>query len=188
MCQLRQADRDLGLGTASTSSDPFLFVPHMGLSPSQPLCPSGFSTSVPVFEVCDINNSGNQSSPTGVSGMGVTGVLLGWGRCVAPRELSTCCRFLCVLGCEKGGSVALKFVGQRPNGELGFCGFVVDFGVSGDETEWSQNETKQTSPPWGCQCLAVTPVLAAAGPSKRPQVQNSSTARRGQGKRRPGKQ
>lgn len=30
--------------------------------------------------------------------------------------------------------MALKLLGQRPNEELGFCGFVVEFGVSGDET------------------------------------------------------
>lgn len=31
------------------------------------------------------------------------------------------------------GSTALKLRGRRPYGELGVCGFVVEFGVSRDE-------------------------------------------------------
>ena len=34
---------------------------------------------------------------------------------------------------KKVGSTALKLMGQRPYGELGICGFVVELGVSRDE-------------------------------------------------------
>lgn len=30
--------------------------------------------------------------------------------------------------------MAFKFMGQRSSGELRVCGFVLEFGVSGDET------------------------------------------------------
>lgn len=56
---------------------------------------------------------------------------------MAARKLSIHCHFLCVQGYGEGGSTALKLVGQRPSGELGFCGFVGEFGVSGDEMKWS---------------------------------------------------
>lgn len=34
---------------------------------------------------------------------------------------------------KKVGGMALKLMGHRTHGELGVCGFVVEFGVSRDE-------------------------------------------------------
>jgi hypothetical protein len=34
------------------------------------------------------------------------------------------------------GNIVLNFMDQRPSRELVFCGFVVEFGVSGDEICW----------------------------------------------------
>lgn len=99
--------------------------------------------------------------------MGVTGVPPGVGQ----RAIPSVCQ-----GIRKVGSTAVKLLGQRPNGELGFCDFVVEFGVS----VLKGNKTKQLSR--GYQFLAMTHVLAAAGPTKRPLMQKSSTARRRQEK------
>lgn len=57
----------------------------------------------------------------------------GMGQCAASRELSTCDPFYVCQDVKKVGSTALKFMGQRPYGALGVCGFVVEFGVSRDE-------------------------------------------------------
>lgn len=64
--------------------------------------------------------------------MGVTGVPQGVGQCAI---LSVC------QGIRKVGSTAVKLLGQRPNGEPGFCDFVVEFGVS----VLKGNKTKQLS-------------------------------------------
>lgn len=78
-------------------------------------------------------------------------------------------------GIRKVGSTAVKLLGQTPNGELGFCDFVVEFGVS----VFKRDKTKQLSRAY--QLLAMTHVLAAAaGPTQRPPMQKSNPARRRQ--------
>lgn len=64
--------------------------------------------------------------------MGVTGVPQGVGQ----RAILSVCQ-----GIGKVESMVAKVLGQRPNGELGFCDFVVEFGVS----VLKGNKTKQLS-------------------------------------------
>lgn len=99
--------------------------------------------------------------------MGVTGV---------PKRVGQCAILSVCQGIRKMGSTAVKLLGQRPNGEPGFCDFVVEFGVS----VLKGNKTKQLSR--GYRFLAMTHVLAAAVPTKRPPMQKSNPARRRQGK------
>lgn len=63
----------------------------------------------------------------------IRSTLGGTGQCAASREQSRCGPFYACQDVKKVGSTALKLMGQRPYGELGICGFVVELGVSRDE-------------------------------------------------------
>lgn len=65
-----------------------------------------------------------------LSGSGRAGVGV---QCSASRGLSICCHFCVCQDVKKMGSIVSQLMGQGPFGELGIRGFVVEFGVSGDE-------------------------------------------------------
>lgn len=135
------AGRNPGVGAVCVLSHWFPFVCTWALSPSPD--PSGclFHIGRGGLEVYGRLYSGNQCFPAGVSEAGVTGVLRshpvcpgrGGGPCAASRSLGRCHFYVCPV-MKKMGGIILQLVGQRPYGELGVCGFVVEFGVSGDET------------------------------------------------------